>query len=164
MDAIEFMARFEEDGLLFFETLGAESIDAERKELFELLADNQKRHLGSLEKLKENLHGIETDTTLVDRAGVVVNGFRRTLYSHDIVKELKQDADAFDHIVKAEEEVIVLLDGMAKAEGEQNTRELLALLAEEEKQHLSRMENIYEFVEAPRSYLEWGEFSNLHPL
>jgi rubrerythrin len=164
MDAIEFMARFEEDGLRFFETLSAESADTELKELFELLADNQKRHLGSLEKLRENLHGIETDTTLVDRAGQVVNGFRRTLYSQDIVKELRQDADAFDHIVKAEEEVIVLLDGMAKAEGEENTRELLVLLAEEEKQHLSRMENIYEFVEAPRSYLEWGEFSNLHPL
>ena len=164
MDAIEFMARFEEDGLRFFETLSTESTDAELKELFELLADNQKRHLGSLEKLRENLHGIETDTTLVDRAGVVVNGFRRTLYSHDIVKELRQDADAFDHIVKAEEEVIVLLDGMAKAEGEENTRELLVLLAEEEKQHLSRMENIYEFVEAPRSFLEWGEFSNLNPL
>jgi rubrerythrin len=164
MDAIEFMARFEEDGLHFFETLSAESIDAERKELFELLADNQKRHLGSLEKLKQNLHGIETDTMLVGRAEVVVNGFRRTLCSHDLPKEFKQDADAFDHIVKAEEEVIELLDGMAKAEREENTRELLALLAEEEKQHLSRMENIYEFIEAPRSFLEWGEFSNLHPL
>ncbi len=164
MDAIEFMTRFEEDGLRFFETLGAESIDAERKELFEILADNQKRHLGSLEKLKENLHGIETDTTLVDRAGQMVNGFRRTLYCHDIVKEFKQDTDAFDHIVKAEEEVIELLAGMARAEPEENTRELLALLAEEEKQHLSRMENIYEFIEAPRSYLEWGEFSNLHLL
>ncbi|MDR3579908.1 MAG: ferritin family protein [Oryzomonas sp.] len=164
MDAIEFMARFEEDGLRFFETLGAESIDAERKGLFELLADNQKRHLGSLEKLKENLHGIETDTTLVDRAGVVVNGFRRTLGSYDLPKEFRQDADAFDHIVKAEEEVIELLDGMAKAEAEENTRELLVLLAEEEKRHLSRMENIYEFIEAPRSFLEWGEFSNLHQL
>jgi len=164
MDAIEFMTRFEEDGLRFFETLCAESIDAERKELFEILADNQKRHLGSLEKLKENLHGIETDTTLVDRAGQMVNGFRRTLYSHDIIKELKQDTDAFDHIVKAEEEIIELLDGMAKAEPEENTHEVLALLAEEEKQHLIRMEHIYEFVEAPRSYLEWGEFSNLQTL
>ena len=164
MDAIEFMARFEEDGLRFFEALGAECTDAERKELFELLADNQKRHLGSLEKLKENLHGIETDTTLVDRAGEVVNGFRRTLCSCDILQEFKQDADAFDHIVRAEEEVIELLDGMAKAEPEENTRELLTLLAEEEKQHLSRMENIYEFIEAPRSFLEWGEFSNLQTL
>ncbi|GFE62541.1 ferritin family protein [Geobacter sp. AOG2] len=164
MNAIEFMTRFEEDGLRFFETLRAESGDAERKELFEILADNQKRHLDSLGKLSENLHGIETDTTLVDRAGQVVNGFRRTLYSHDIIKEFKQDTDAFDHIVKAEEEVIELLDGMAKAETEENTRELLTLLAEEEKQHLSRMENIYEFIEAPRSFLEWGEFSNLQPL
>jgi len=164
MDAIEFMARFEEDGLRFFEALGAECTDAERKELFELLADNQKRHLGSLEKLKENLHGIETDTTLVDRAGEVVNGFRRTLCSCDILQEFKQDADAFDHIVRAEEEVIELLDGMAKAETEENTRELLVLLAEGEKEHLSRMESIYEFIEAPHTYLEWGEFSNLHPL
>jgi len=164
MDAIEFMTRFEEDGLRFFETLGAESSDEERKELFEILADNQKRHLASLEKLKESLHGIKTDTTLVDRAGQVVNGFRRTLYSHDISKELKQDTDAFEHIVKAEEEVIELLAGMARTEPEENTRELLALLAEEEKQHLRKMENIYEFIEAPRSYLEWGEFSNLHPL
>jgi len=164
MDAIEFMARFEEDGLRFFETLGAESTDTERKELFDLLADNQKRHLGSLEKMKENLHGIETDTTLVERAGMVVNGFRRTLCSYDLPKEFKQDTDAFDHIVKAEEGVIELLAGMAKAEPEENTRVLLALLAEEEKRHLSRMENIYEFIEAPRSFLEWGEFSNLHPL
>jgi len=164
MNAIEFMARFEEDGLRFFETLCAESLDAERKELFELLADNQKRHLGSLEKLKKNLHGIETDAALVDRAGVVVNGFRRTLGNCDILKACKQDVDAFDHIVKAEEEMIELLDGMAKAEPEENTRELLLLLADEEKQHLSRMENIYEFIEAPRSFLEWGEFSNLHPL
>ncbi|KAB0671124.1 ferritin [Oryzomonas sagensis] len=164
MDAIEFMARFEEDGLRFFETLGAESTDAERKELFDLLADNQRRHLGSLENLKENVHGIETDTTLVDRAEQVINGFRRALDHHDLLKEFKQDADAFDHIVKAEEEIIGLLDGMAKAEAEENTRELLVLLAEEEKQHLRRMENIYEFIEAPRSYLEWGEFSNLQPL
>jgi dsDNA-binding SOS-regulon protein len=94
----------------------------------------------------------------------VVNGFRRALYNCDLPKEFKQDADAFDHIVKAEEGIIELLDGMAKAEPEENTRELLVLLAEEEKLHLSRMENIYEFIEAPRSYLEWGEFSNLHPL
>ena len=100
----------------------------------------------------------------MDRAGQMVNGFRRTLSSSDLPKEFKQDADAFGHIVKAEEEVIDLLDGMAKAEPEGNTRELLALLAVEEKRHLSRMENIYEFIEAPRSYLEWGEFSNLHPL
>ncbi|QEM67197.1 ferritin [Geobacter sp. FeAm09] len=164
MDAIEFMARFQEDGLRFFEALGAESVDAERKELFDLLADNQKRHLGSLQRLKEGVHGMETDTHLVDRAEQVTNGFRRTLDHRDLLREFKQDADAFEHIVKAEEEVIGLLDGMAKAEAEENTRELLVLLAEEEKQHLRRIENIYEFIEAPRSFLEWGEFSNLQPL
>jgi hypothetical protein len=34
-------------------------------------------------------------------------------------------------------------------------------IAEEERHHLEVMENIYDFVESPRTYLAWGEFSNL---
>jgi hypothetical protein len=34
-------------------------------------------------------------------------------------------------------------------------------IAEEEKKHLNIIENIYSFVESPRTYLAWGEFSNL---
>ncbi len=38
------------------------------------------------------------------------------------------------------------------------------MLAEDEKEHLSIVENIYEFVEKPRTFLAWGEFSNLKEL
>ena len=34
-------------------------------------------------------------------------------------------------------------------------------LTAEERNHLEIVDNIYDFVEAPRSYLAWGEFSNL---
>jgi rubrerythrin len=164
MNALDLMARFEEDGLHFFETVWNTTTDPEMKELFGILADNQKHHLNDLDKLKVSMTGIETDCSLIDRAGELVNGFRSVLVSPDIRKELKNDPDAFDRIVKAEDGMIDLLKGMAKAEQEENTRELLELLAEEEMEHLNRMENIYEFVEAPRTYLEWGEFSNLHSL
>ena len=128
-----------------------------RKELFELLADNQKRHLGSLEKLKVNLHGIKIDSTLVDRPAWW-SRLPADALQQRFPKEFKQDTDAFDHIVKAEEEVIGLLDGMAKAEPEGNTRELLVLLAEEEKQHLSRMENISNLLKPPAASWNGANF------
>ena len=43
----------------------------------------------------------------------------------------------------------------------EETRELLLMIAHEERKHLSIVENIYTFVESPKSYLAWGEFSNL---
>jgi hypothetical protein len=38
---------------------------------------------------------------------------------------------------------------------------ILQMLADEERKHLEIMENIYDFVEAPKNYLAWGEFGNL---
>jgi hypothetical protein len=43
-------------------------------------------------------------------------------------------------------------------------RRVLERIVSDEKDHLSKIENIYEFMETPHTYLEWGEFSNLHPL
>lgn len=164
MNAFDVITRVEEDELRFFETAGTATTDPEMKELFAILADNQKHHLDDLEKLKESMAGVETDTVRFDRVGSLINGLRRILSSRDILKELKDDPDAFARIEKAEDEMITLLKGMANSVPEEHVRHMLELLAEEEKGHLGTMESIYEFVEAPRSYLEWGEFSNLHPL
>ena len=40
----------------------------------------------------------------------------------------------------------------------------LLQLAEEERRHLEVVENIYAFMESPRTYLAWGEFANLEQL
>jgi rubrerythrin len=164
MNAIDYMIRTEEDGLRLYEMLSYETDDRELKEIFELLAERQRNHLGSLEALKESVGPSDAESGLVERARHLENGFRRLLDSRDIIHELKNDRDAFFHILKAEEETIHLFEGMARAETKTNTRTLLERIAEDEKSHLSNIENIYDFIETPRTYLEWGEFSNLHPL
>ena len=164
MNALDFMTRFEEDALRFYETLGRDEHDSGLKGLYELLADSQKRHLGVLETLKETTRTADAESLLVERADTVVNGFRQMLFTHDIIKEMKNDRDAFAHVIHAEEEMIKLCEGMAKAETNNNTKTLLAWLAESEKRHMEEIGEIYNFVESPGCYLEWGEFSNLHPL
>jgi len=164
MNAIEYMIGFEEDGLHLYEALACDSTNAELKTTFNLLADSQRRHLVDLLELKDSRKEILADSALIERATHVTNGFRRLLESHDIHVELKSDPDAMWHILNAEEEYIKLLEGMAKVESAEEMKDFLGRMLEDERGHLDKIVNIYEFIKAPHTYLEWGEFSNLHTL
>lgn len=164
MNAVELMTKFENDCLTFYEALGRETHDPELKELYELLAGTQKKHLGRLAGLQETTGVREAESVLIDRTDHLVNGCHRLLAGNDLLKTMKNDRDGFEHVVHAEEEMIRLFEGMARVEQREGTRKLLAMIATEEKEHLHEIESIYEFIEKPHCYLEWGEFSNLNPL
>lgn len=164
MNTLEFLNRFENDCLDFYNTLGAETADPELKGLYGLLADSRKRHMDLLEPLKETVRSEDLTSELAERAGHVVNGCRMALTARDFDKEMRGDRDAFGHVIHAEEEMIRLCEGMARAEESEQVKALLNWFVADEKRHLEEIEGIYEFVETPHFYLEWGEFSNLHPL
>jgi rubrerythrin len=163
MNAIDFMISTEEDGLRLYETLSQEATDMELKEIFSLLADSQNKHLASLETLKKNLSKTDIDS-MTAKGSNTINGFRKLLNKRHVLGMLKNDQDAFWHVVTTEEEIIRTLEGIASAEPQEEMRRVLERIVSDEKEHLSKIENIYEFIETPHSFLEWGEFPNLHPL
>ena len=65
------------------------------------------------------------------------------------------DADA------PEEEGVRFYEELAAQAKDEGTREILLMIADEERKHLNIVQNIYSFVESPKTYLAWGEFSNL---
>jgi rubrerythrin len=164
MNALDYISRFENDCLDLYKTLGSEANDTERKELFALLADSRQRHLDKLDQLKATIWNDAIDSELIDRAAQVLNSCRQTLLAPDIMKVMRNDRDAFDHVIHAEEEMIKLCTGMARTEKSERVKALLNWFVDDEKQHLDEIEGIYDFVEAPHCYLEWGEFSNMRTL
>lgn len=164
MNVIRYITRVEEDGASFFRTLGDTAVSTDKKELYGLLLDNQLRHLEELKEMMNVFGEFDSVSPLMDRAGNLINRYRLTMMSTDIRRMLKNDRDAFEHVHLAEEELIRLFEGVAHAESREKSRGVLMQLAEAEKRHLERIEEIYEFVEAPGCYLEWGEFSNLRSL
>lgn len=164
MNTLEFLSGFENDCLSFYKALAAETTNPELKGLYDLLTDTRKRHLDLLETVKETVGSEDMESELTERAGHVINGCRLTLFNHDLKKELRNDRDAFGHIFHAENEMIKLCEGIARAEEAEKVKALLDWFVKDEKSHLEEIEGIYEFVEAPHYFLEWGEFSNLHPL
>lgn len=164
MNAHEFIRNFEQDCLSFYEQIGSEAKTPDMKELYDLLADTQKTYLARLEEICRSFDETAAESSLLDRAEHLVNGCRLLLLKYDLTKEMKNDQDAFEHVVHAEEDLINMFEGMARAETGEAKRKMLAMLAESERKHLDEIEEIYEFVEKPRCYLEWGEFSNLGKL
>jgi rubrerythrin len=164
MNVFDYAIRLEERGVQLFEQLKQDTENHELRQIFDSLRSMEEEHLTSLRAMKQVVTAEEAKSTMVDRAWQVKDGFEKLLESSDILHELKMDPDGFYHIVKAEEENIRMLEGMAATEPSETASLLLQELADEEKKHLEVIENIYDFMEKPHTYLEWGEFSNLNQL
>jgi rubrerythrin len=158
MNVFDFAMKLEEESRESYEKLAEEADSMELKTVFSLLADSEREHHEHLTILKTSTDPAVAESVSLDRAGSFIHELVGTIADADI---LRNDNDGYRHALKQEEISISLYDNLAKREPNSSAAALLRTLAAEERHHLEMMENIYEFVETPRTYLAWGEFSNL---
>ena len=158
MNIIDCAIRKEEDARGYYEELAAKTDVPELKNLFSMLAASEKEHHDALVKVKESIDPRKTSFAALQEAACI---FTPLLAKRDLMAELKDDPDAYRHAVKREEEDVRFYEELAAKAEDEESRALLLMIADEERKHLSIVENIYSFVESPKTYLAWGEFSNL---
>ncbi len=161
MNILDHAIKLEEDGRKLYEKLAAEAPIPELKSIFTLLAEEEQQHHDLLLARKNGEDVVKADSTVLQKSK---NDFYKMLRRKDVLGILKGDPDGYLHMIKAEEEFIRLYEEMAKNEKNESAATLLSTIIAEEKAHLAIMENIYEFMESPRTFLAWGEFSNLKEL
>ena len=159
MNVFDCAIKIEEETRQYYEGLKEEAMEPEMKMLFSMLAASEEEHKSRLLRLKKRM------------AGGVVTGinhgacsFRPLLSQRELLDECGRDPNLYRFAVGNEERDIRFYEELAAAAPDERTRRSLKILAAEERRHLEKIENIYSFVEAPRTYLEWGEFSNLREL
>lgn len=157
MNIVECAIKMEKEARIHYEGLAESTNVEELKRLFTLLAASEEEHLAALMKLKEGLSQARDDFSKFSE-GVCV--FRPLLDKTKLQEELESDPDAYQHVVKEEEESIRLYEEIAAETTDPRIREVISKLADEERRHLKIVENIYSFVEDPRTYLEWVEFGD----
>ncbi|BDV42605.1 ferritin [Geotalea uraniireducens] len=161
MNIFDCALKMEADAKEHYDKLAAAAPTSELQNLFQLLASAEEEHLAALAAMKENIAGGKTEFKALDKAACV---FRPLLDRRELMAELQQDPDGYRHVVHEEEESIKFYEQLAGEAENDGTRRLLLDLAAQERRHLNIVENIYSFIEAPRTYLAWGEFSNLNEL
>jgi len=158
MNVFDFALKMEEDGRAYYQKLVAETSVPEFKTIFAMLADAEQAHHDAIEAMKKGVSAEQVDSKVLEKAK---NVFQKILERKQTLASLKEDPDGFKHAIRIAEEGIKLYEEMAGKETNPVAVKVLLMLAEEEKKHLEIMENIYDFAEAPHTFLAWGEFSNL---
>ena len=158
MNVFDFALKMEEDGKAFYEKLATETKVHELQTIFSMLASAEEEHREALEVMKKNIPADKADSMVLENAR---NIFQGLMERKDAIDMLKNDPDGYRHVIKTAVAGIKLYEEMAGKETNSDAAKILLMLAEDEKKHLEIMENIYDFAEAPKNFLAWGEFSNL---
>ena len=158
MNVFDCAIKIEEEAQKYYEGLEAQSDNPEMKNLFSMLAASEEEHRKNLIRLKGSMATAKAHMEGLDGKAC---SFRPLLTQKELLEEAHNDPDLYKFTVREAEQEIKFYEDLAAMARDDATRRTLRMLADEERRHLTTVENIYAFVEEPKTYLEWGEFSNL---
>ena len=162
MNILECIIKMKNETRSHYEQLAGVATDKELKRLFGLLAAAEAEHIAKLVTMQGNMSKLNMqDLNRLDESVCV---FSPNIDPRHLAETLQNDPDAYRHVVHEEEGVIEFFDQLSNQAESEQLKNICRLLAAKEREHLTVLENIYFFVEEPRTYLEWGEFSNLKSL
>ena len=160
MDVFKFGKKMELDGKEFYEDQARKVGVPGLQNIFRRLAEDEQKHYDILLRLEqENPDASMADSNVLDEAK---NVFEALNASEDKPSSIDGgDLEGYHHAMQIEADSFRLYEKAAAEEQNESVRELLQRIAREEHRHFNILESVYNFVNAPNQYLEWGEFSNL---
>ncbi|MHB8708245.1 MAG: ferritin-like domain-containing protein [Desulfuromonadales bacterium] len=154
MKVLGFAQEVNHSAQCFYEEMAVHAENDGVSRIFHMLASEEKR-LAGVHGSHAGVEGYDSPT--LDKG---VNVFEQLRRLEDHI-EVADDVAAYRLALDAEKDVLHQYETAAEAEDDPELKELLCEIAEEERQLLEEIENLYDFSNAPNNYLAWGEFSNL---
>lgn len=158
MNIFDCAIKMEEEARVYYQQLAEAAGTPELKNLFTLLAQAEQEHHDALVEMKAGMPPKKSRFEALQEAACF---FKPLLTKREQVAELEKGHDAYQIVIRQEQKGIEFYEDLAAQAKDEESREVLLRIADEERRHLSIVENIYAFVESPKNFLAWGEFSNL---
>lgn len=162
MNILECTIKMKQETQTHYERLAEAVTDVEVKRLFTLLAAAEEEYIGKIALLAGNVG--KAGVKEYNKLGEGVCVYSPHIDPLHLADTLKNDPDAYSHVVQEEQGVIEFLDNLSDQAENEEMKKICHLLADKEREQLATVENFYSYIEEPRTYLEWGEFSNLKTL
>ena len=162
MNILECTIKMKKETRAHYERLAEAVANVELKRLFSLIAEAEGEHVDKLVALQGKMNKLTGQE--LNRLEDSVCVYSPHIDPLHLADALRNDPDAYRHVVEEEEETIEFFDQLSEQAESEQLKRICRQQAAKEREHLTMLENIYSFVEEPRTYLEWGEFSNLKSL
>jgi rubrerythrin len=158
MNIFDCAIKMEEEARSTYEKMAAATDVTELKNLFTLLAQSEQEHYDTLTAMKKNPDLKQVQFKALEDMPCLITPL---LALRDLMDGQPLEGDVYQQVIREEDNGVMFYEDLAAQTEDEQTREILLRIAEEERRHLSIVENIYAFVESPKNFLAWGEFSNL---
>ena len=140
----------EEESRLSYEKLAASTAVPELKNLFTLLAESEQEHHDALVRIRVSIDQRNAQFKDLQEAACL---FKPLLAKRGLMAELIRQPDAYQHVVKEEEEGVRFYEDLAVQSKDEEARKILLMIADKERKHLGIVKNIYSFVESLKNFL-----------
>ena len=149
IDAVEISLFIEKEGLAFYEKAARNVFDSRVKEMFLCLAEEERKHIQALQTKVEFLE------PAISRKGKTrrrvdfffseqIKGKIFPTFELKVVKKFKNDAEALDYGIEAEQRSIETLARLLEDEKKLDVKAVFLHLMVEEKKHLTLLKDLRE--------------------
>jgi rubrerythrin len=157
MDIFEFAINMERDGRDYYLDLAAKTSHTGLQNILTTLADDERKHEQIIDQSRKGNCGM-AETGVLETAKNVFQQMRQFGETVDLSGD---EAALYEHAMELEQKSISFYLDRADEESLPQQQQLFKLLAEEEQKHYRLLENLVEFVNQPKVWLENAEFTHL---
>ena len=158
MNICEIAKQMEREGERHYRELANNTDNDALANIFNRLADNEIEHYNYFDKLE---HQADIDISQSHTLKGVRGVFKEMAAAAESFTGRTEEGEVYKEVLaSARKAVDFYTDLLAKAESD-SERLLIEHIMEEEKHHVTIMENLVEFLEQPKMWVENAEFSHL---
>ncbi len=157
MDIFEFAIQMERDGRQYYLDLASQTSHKGLQTILSMLADDEQKHEQIITQSRTGSCGM-SETTVLETAK---NVFQQMKEFGESVDLSGNEAAMYQHAMELEQKSISFYQDRADQEEQPQQKQLLNVLADEEKKHYHLLEGLVDFVTEPDRWLEDAEFVHL---
>ncbi len=162
MDILEYAMQMELDGKAFYEKGEEQASSPMMKKVFQTLVVEEHRHYQIFKKLRDNKdQNIENAKSQKDEsAKLVKNVFQEMVDAGKDQLTGDSTKDIWKEALLIEQKAEKFYRDAAEKETDQNKKELLNIIADEEKNHVYLIDNMVSFLNDPETFAASQNYKN----
>jgi rubrerythrin len=157
MDIFEYAMQMEKDGETYYRDLVAKTSNKGLKAVLTMMADDEVKHYNTINQMKAGVAAMP-DTKVLEGAK---NIFASMKESGEKFEESTDQIDFYKKAQELEEKSRQFYSEKAAEAGNDENKQLLMRIADEEQKHYNLLGSIIEFVSRPTQWLEDAEWYHL---
>jgi rubrerythrin len=156
MDMFDFAIKMEQDAEQLYRDLAKKASTPGVKQIFNMLADDEKKHEQAIEILKAKSDGVGLDDTFIPEVTTVFENLRKHINDIDLSKE---QLDDYRIALDIEKKGYAYFKEQFEKSKTTESKRFFKSIANQELYHIKTVENLIEMLERPKWWVENAEFT-----